>query len=153
MSLFDAIHVWREGGFLCTTERARFDLDTAMGFMARTYWAPAMPREVMSRAIEHCVVFSLHEEATQKMVGMARVVTDCATFAYLADVFVDEAYRGRGLSKFLMTCFDAHPALSGHRRQMLMTQDAHGLYAGFGFTGLSHPAWAMERFDPKAYKP
>jgi GNAT superfamily N-acetyltransferase len=151
MSLFDAVFTWRRDGVLCTTERARFDLDAAMAFIARSYWAPGMPREVMARAIEHSLVFSLHDEAAGKMIGMARVISDCATFAYLSDVFVDEAYRGRGLSKWLLTCIDAHPGLAGHRRQMLMTKDAHSLYAGFGYTPLAQPEWAMERLDLNVY--
>ncbi|HEX5316989.1 MAG TPA: GNAT family N-acetyltransferase, partial [Candidatus Kapabacteria bacterium] len=90
--------------------------------------------------------------AEEKQIGFARVITDFATYAYLADVFVLEEYRGQGLSKWLMQCIIEHPALQGFRRFTLATKDAHGLYAQFGFTPLQSPDRYMERFDPDVYQ-
>ena len=87
-----------------------------------------------------------------KQVGFARVITDYATFAYLADVFITESYRGRGLSKVLMECIVKHPELQGLRRWTLATRDAHELYAKFGFTHLAKPDRFMELHDPEVYK-
>ena len=95
--------------------------------------------------------FGVFENA--KQVGFARVIADYATYAYLADVFILESHRGKGLSKFLMECIVAHPQLQGLRRWTLATRDAHGLYAKFGFTPLQTPDRFMELHDPDVYKP
>ncbi len=133
------------------TNRDRLDLDVIHGFLVRSYWSPGVPRDVVARAIAHSLCFGVYRHGMQ--VGFARVVTDCATFAYLADVFVIEEHRGRGLSKWLMSFILAHPDLQGLRRFMLGTRDAHGLYRRFGFAPLAHPSRLMEILRPDAHHP
>jgi len=138
-------------GYVISTDPARLDRRLIHGFLARdSYWAQEIPYDVVDHALDHSLCFGLYGPAGQ--VGLARVVTDYATFAYLADVFVLPEHRGRGLSKWLMETVVAHPALQGFRRFMLNTRDAHGLYAQTGFTALARPEWAMERFDPDVYR-
>jgi GNAT superfamily N-acetyltransferase len=127
-----------------TTDPARIDRDLVHGFLAASYWSKGIPREVFERSLANALCFSLYDGAAQ--VGFARVVTDRATFAYLADVFVLQAHRGRGLSKVIMEAVVAHPDLQGLRRWVLATRDAHGLYARYGFTPLAEPARFMERW-------
>ena len=140
---------WRRGPFTISTDPARLDLDVVHGFLTTSYWAGGIPREVVRRSIEGAIAFGIFEGGAQ--VGFARVITDRATFAYLADVFVLEGWRGRGLSRWLMECIVAHPDLQGLRRWMLATRDAHGLYAKFGFTPLASPERWMHRWDPEVY--
>lgn len=142
-------HEWQRDGFTVSTERARLDLDTMHAFLNTSYWSKGIPRDVFERSIANAEPFGLYEGARQ--VGFARVVTDYATFGYLADVFVLEAWRGRGVSRFLMECVVAHPGLQGFRRWSLLTRDAHGLYARFGFTPLNAPDKWMEKWTPDAY--
>ena len=141
----------RRGEFVVTTDRARFDLDMVHEFLASSYWAAGIPREIFLHSVENSLCFGVFENA--KQVGFARVITDYATYAYLADVFILESHRGKGLSKFLMECIVAHPQLQGLRRWTLATRDAHGLYAKFGFTPLQTPDRFMELHDPDVYKP
>jgi len=99
--------------------------------------------------MENSICFGIFMGTRQ--IGFARAITDAATFAYIADVFVIEEFRGRGLSKWLMECIVSHPALQGLRRWALATRDAHGLYAQFGFTPLQKPEVWMERHNPGVY--
>lgn len=134
-----------------STDRADVDFDLVHAFLATsTYWARDIPRDTLVRAIGGSLNFSGHLDGRQ--VAYARVVTDGATFAYLADVFVLPECRGRGYSKALMQAVDAHPALAGLRRFMLCTSDAHGLYAQFGFTAPQKPQNVMERWNPDVYR-
>ncbi|MBF5041290.1 GNAT family N-acetyltransferase [Aggregicoccus sp. 17bor-14] len=145
----------RRGEFLVSTERALLDVPLIHAFLTHTYWSPGVPLETVQRAIEHSLCFGLYrteEGRPARQVGFARVVTDCATFGYLADVFVDEGLRGQGLGQWLMEVLFAHPQLQGFRRFMLATRDAHGLYAKHGFTPLSAPDRFMERWDPDVYR-
>jgi GNAT superfamily N-acetyltransferase len=139
----------RRGPFLVTTDRARFDLELIHGFLTRSYWSPGVPRETVERAIAGSLAFGLFEH--ERQTGFARTITDGATFAYLADVFVLETHRGRGLGVFLVESVLAHPSLQGLRRFTLATRDAHDLYRRFGFTPLGAPDRFMERFAPDAY--
>ena len=133
-----------------STDRADVDLDVVHGFLSRdAYWCPGIPRPVVARAVEHSLCFSALLDGRQ--VGFARVVTDHATFGYLADVFVLPAHRGRGISKAIMQAIDTHPSLQHLRRFMLATADAHGLYARHGFTAVARPERLMERYRPTAY--
>lgn len=126
------------------------DVDAIHAYLrAESYWAPGIPREVVARAVHHSLCVGIFDGAAQ--VAFARAVTDRATYAYLADVYVLEAYRGRGLSRWMMEVLNAHPDLQGLKRWMLMTKDAHALYAQFGFTPLKQPDRAMERTHPGAY--
>ena len=117
------------------------------GFLVRSYWAEGIPRETVERSIANSLCFGVYDG--DKQVGLARVITDYATFAYLADVFIIESHRGRGLSKFLMECIMKHPRLQNFRRFMLATLDAHRLYAKFGFKNPANPARFMEILDPE----
>jgi len=141
---------WTRDGFSVCTDRARMDLDVIHGFLVRSYWSPGIPRELIVRAMENSLCFGLFHAEGQ--IGFARVVSDRTSFAYLADVFVLEAWRGRGLSKFMMACVRAHPELQNLRRWLLATADAHGLYAQFGFTPLKKPERMMENVDPEVYQ-
>jgi GNAT superfamily N-acetyltransferase len=110
----------------------------------QSYWARGRPPEVVRRSLANSLCFGLYEGRRQ--IGLARVVTDRATFAWLCDVFVLEAYRGRGLSKWLLECVLGHPELQGLRRFLLATRDAHELYTRYGFTPLADPTRFMESF-------
>ncbi|HET7792148.1 MAG TPA: GNAT family N-acetyltransferase [Rhizobacter sp.] len=133
-----------------STDKTRLDIDTIHGFLTRSYWSPGIPRSVVERAIAHSLCLGLY--LGDEQVGFARVVTDRATFAYLADVFVLEAHRGRGLSKRLMQAVQSHEDLQGLRRFILGTKDAHGLYRQFGFGELANPSRMMEILKPDVYR-
>ena len=136
--------------FEITTDPSRFDLDQIWRWLSGSYWATGIPRALVERSIRGALCFGILEGRRQ--VGLARVITDRATFAYLADVFVDEGARGRGLARWLMQAILAHPELKGLRRWLLATRDAHGLYAQYGFTELHDATKFMERWDPDIYK-
>jgi GNAT superfamily N-acetyltransferase len=126
------------------------DVDAVHAYLAgESYWARGIPRDVVARAIQHSLCVGIFDGAAQ--VAFARVITDRATYGYLADVYVLQAYRGWGLGKWMMEAIDVHPELQGLRRWGLMTQDAHGLYARFGYTPLANPDRAMERTRPGIY--
>ena len=125
-------------------------LDVVHAFLSQeAYWSKNIPRDLVEKAIANSFCFSAFIEDRQ--IGFARVVSDAATFAYLADVFVLPEFRGRGISKKLMQSVQTHPELQGLRRWMLMTADAHKLYESFGFTALSKPDRAMEISKPDIY--
>ena len=140
---------WSRDGFTISTDHARLDLDAIHAFLASSYWARGIPRDVMERSIANAIPFGLYEGA--RLVGFARVVSDRATVAYVGDVFVLEPWRGRGLSRWLMECILAHPELQGLRRLLLATRDAHALYAKVGFTPLASPDRWMEKWEPDPY--
>ena len=141
---------WQQGEYTLTTDPARVDLAVVHGYLTECYWAKGIPLDVVRRSIAHSLNFSLLLGATQ--VGYARVITDYATFAYVGDVFVLEAHRGRGLSKWMMRAMVEHPDLQGFRRWSLLTRDAHALYAQVGFTPLAAPERWMERWAPDVYR-
>jgi GNAT superfamily N-acetyltransferase len=140
----------RRGEFFISTDPARLDLDVIHGFLTNCYWAQGIPREVVARSIEHSLCFGVYD-GSGAQIGFARVVSDFATVAYLGDVFVRASHRGRGLSKWMMECVMHHPSLQGLRRWILLTRDAHGLYAQYGFTPLRSPDRYMELHSPDAY--
>jgi GNAT superfamily N-acetyltransferase len=142
---------WVRGRFRISTDPAALDVDVIHGFLTRSYWAEGIPREVVERSIRGSLCFGLFAEDGAE-VGFARVITDRATFAYLADVFVLEGFRGRGLSKWLLETILAHPDLQGLRRFNLGTRDAHGLYAQFGFAPPKNPSIWMEIHRPDVYR-
>jgi GNAT superfamily N-acetyltransferase len=134
-----------------TTDLARIDLDRVHTWMAhKSYWAGQMPWSVFQRAVHGSLCFAALE--AQATVGFCRVISDRATFAYVADMFVDPERRGRGIGGAIMTAIIAHPDLQDLRRWILVTADAHRLYARHGFTGLVAPARFMERHDPEVYR-
>jgi GNAT superfamily N-acetyltransferase len=141
---------WRRDGLAISTDRSRLDRKAIHEFLAGSYWAKGIPRDVVDRSIGNALCFGLYDGARQ--VGFARVITDSATFAYLADVFVLESHRGRGLATWLMEAILAHPDLQGLRRWMLVTRDAHPLYRKLGFRELAHPERIMEMTFPNIYE-
>jgi GNAT superfamily N-acetyltransferase len=137
------------GTFSISTDPARLDVGTIHAFLSQAYWSAGIPRGVVERSIAGALCFGVYDGARQ--VGFARVITDKATYAYLADVFVIDEYRGQGLAKWLMQVIMSHDALQGLRRFTLATRDAHGLYAQFGFEPLRDPARHMEIRRPDVY--
>lgn len=140
----------RREGFTISTDPDRLDRPLIHEFLSASYWAKGIPRETVDRSIEGALCFGLYE--ADRQVGFARVITDRSTFAYLADVFVLESHRGRGLAAWLMETILGHPDLQGLRRWMLLTRDAHPLYRKGGFTELARPERVMEKVDAKVYE-
>ena len=141
------IESWERGEYLINTDRSRLDVPLIHNFLANeSYWAVGRSVEVVKRSIDNSLCFGIYRNNQQ--VGFARVVTDFATFAWLADVFVVSEHRDQGLAKWLMEVILAHPALQGFRRWVLATKDAHTFYAQFGFIPLHRPERWMERPDP-----
>ncbi|MBZ0111250.1 MAG: GNAT family N-acetyltransferase [Thermoanaerobaculia bacterium] len=135
--------------FSVDTNKNRLDVALIHRFLSSSYWAKDVPIEVVRRSIQGSLCFGVYEDDRQ--IGFARVVSDSATFAYLADVFILETHRGRGLSKVLMASITDHPDLQDLRRWLLSTRDAHSLYSRYGFTSLAAPDRVMERHSPKVY--
>jgi GNAT superfamily N-acetyltransferase len=131
-------------------DKARLDIGFVHGFLVRSHWANGIPLAVLERAIAHSRAYGLYRDGRQ--VGFARVVTDHATFAYLADVFVDEAERGQGLGRWLIETVLADPELQGFRRWLLGTRDAHGLYQRCGFGEPPAPFSFLERLEGDVYR-
>jgi GNAT superfamily N-acetyltransferase len=125
------IHEWTRGEYTISTDRSRLDMDVIHGFLVRSYWAEGRPRERVALAIEHSLPFGLYHGEAQ--VGFARVVTDHVVIAFLADVFILEAHRGKGLGAWLVEVVTSLPELRSVRRWLLGTRDAHELYRKFGF--------------------
>jgi GNAT superfamily N-acetyltransferase len=146
----DAIYERRRGDLLVSTDRARLDVDHVHRVLATTYWAAGIPRDVVARAIGGSISFGLYERG--ELVGFARVISDLATFAYLADVFVVDAQRGRGLGDWLVESILLHPQLQGLRRFALITRDAGPLYARHGFVAPAEPFGYMEIVDRDVYR-
>jgi GNAT superfamily N-acetyltransferase len=138
------------GEYSISTDPTRLDVDAIHSYLVRAYWCEGIPRQTLERAIPNSLCFGLFHGKDQ--VGLARVITDSATYAYLCDVYVLEDHRGKGLGKWLMECVMAHPALQGLRRFSLATRDAHGLYHQFGFRELSKPESQMEILLPEIYR-
>jgi GNAT superfamily N-acetyltransferase len=135
---------WRDG-YLISTDVSMLDLEVVHGYLSGSYWAEGVPEDVVRRSIENSLCFGVYRGEEQA--GFARVVTDRATFAYLADVFVLEEHRGQGIGKWLVEVILSHPDLQGLRRWMLATRDAHDLYRRYAFTELARPGIFMERKD------
>jgi GNAT superfamily N-acetyltransferase len=133
-------------GYEISTDRDRLDVDYIHAFLTTSYWSPGVSREIVERAIAGSMCFGLYAPDGAQA-GFARVVTDHATFAYLADVFVGEEHRGRGLGVWLVRTVLEHPDLQGLRRWMLATADAHDLYSRFGFERLDDLYMAMRPAD------
>jgi GNAT superfamily N-acetyltransferase len=131
--------------FTISTDPARLDIDAIADMLTRAYWAKGRTRDIIARYIEHSLTFGVYDG--EKQIGLARVVSDYTTFAWLCDVFIHEDYRGHGLGKWLMETVHSHPELQGLRRWLLATRDAHGLYKQFGWTLLDHTERWMHRFN------
>src|SRR3954469_582596 len=135
-----------------STDPARLDVGAMHAYLTRSYWSPGIPFATVQRAARHSLCFGLYARSNGDQVGLTRVVTDHATFAYLCDVYVLEAHRGRGLAKFMMRTVMAHPALAGARRAMLATRDAHALYRQSGFQDVTASRTLMEILRPDIYR-
>ncbi|HEY0711008.1 MAG TPA: GNAT family N-acetyltransferase, partial [Polyangia bacterium] len=125
------LHEWNRGEYTISTDRSRLDADVIEGFFRQSYWAPERPRERIQTSIDASLPFGLYHQGAQ--IGFARVLTDYVTLAFVADVFVAQAHRGKGLGTWLVETLMSLPELRGVRRWMLTTRDAHGLYRKFGF--------------------
>jgi len=140
---------YTQGQYWITTDTQKLDLNAIHAYLSQSFWAEGIPKETMAKAITNSLCFGLFDGADQ--VGLARVVTDRATFAYLCDVYVLETHRGRGLGKWLIEVVMAHPDLQGLRRFQLVTRDAHGLYSRHGFATPLNPERHMEIFKHGMY--
>jgi GNAT superfamily N-acetyltransferase len=141
---------WHRDEFSVTCDPARIDRQFVAAFLATTYWAQGVPRTIVEKSMDGSICFALLH--TDRQIGFARVITDRAVIAYLADVFVIPEYQGKGLGTWLVECVLAHPELSGLRRWILVTRDAHGLYGKFGFQPLARPDRFMELHNPDIYR-
>ncbi|HEV7607298.1 MAG TPA: GNAT family N-acetyltransferase [Steroidobacteraceae bacterium] len=138
-------------GYEISSDPARLDATAIHAYLTRSYWSPGIPKDIVERALRHSLCFGVYESVTGAQVGLSRVVTDYATFAYLCDVYVLEEHRGHGLAKVMMGEVMAHPALAGARRVMLATRDAHGLYQLSGFVEAGRAGNLMEIVRPDIY--
>ncbi|WP_242063233.1 GNAT family N-acetyltransferase [Nostoc sp. FACHB-892] len=149
MSIF-MIREWLQGEYSITTDVNQLDVNVIHQFLASSYWAKGLPLEVLQRSIQNSLIFGLYKGKQQ--IGFARLITDHATFAYVADVFVLEPFREQGLGKWLMETIISYPELQGLRRWLLATKDAHELYRRFGFTELNNSDSFMEKWSPDVYQ-
>ena len=137
--------------YTITTDKNKMDVNAIHHYLAyESYWSKDIPFEIFKRSFDNSLTFGLIHSG--KQVGFARVITDFATFAYLADVYVLEEHRGKGLSKWLMEIIISHPDLQGLRRWVLLTSDAHELYKKFGWKEIKNPEKYMELHNPDVYK-
>lgn len=140
----------RRDNYLISTDPSKLVMQTVHGYLTRSYWAEHIPYEIVKKSIENSLCFGVYNE--NKQIGFARVISDYTTYAYLADVFVLEEERGKGLSKWLMECILKHGQLQGLRNISLMTKDAQGLYEKFGFKINPHPERYMIKRIEDIYK-
>jgi len=141
----------KKENYFISTDNSKLNVDMIHNFLSEeSYWAKGIPRAVVEKSIINSLCFGVY--CNDEQVGFARLVTDKATFAYLADVFILEPHRGKGLSKWLMQVVKEHKDLQGLRRFMLGTRDAHGLYKQFGFEELANPSRMMEILKPDVYR-
>lgn len=136
--------------FLISTDPAKLDVTAIHAFLTCSYWSEGIDEPTVRRSIANSLCFGIFW--SERQIGFARVVTDRSTFAYLADVFVVDEFKGRGLSKWMMEVIVGHPDLQGLRRWLLATRDAHDLYRKYGFAALAAPGRFMERYDADAYR-
>lgn len=141
----------RQGEYLVSTDPARLDAAAVHAFLTTAYWCEGIPLSLVEKALANSLCFGVYHR-DKDQVGLSRVVTDYATYAYLCDVYVLEAHRGKGLGHWMVGCVMTHPELQNLRRFTLATRDAHGIYAAFGFARPTMPERQMERRDPDVYK-
>jgi N-acetylglutamate synthase-like GNAT family acetyltransferase len=138
-------------GYKISEDLSEIDLKAVHGYLSNAYWSKGIPFEKMYEALQNSLCFGILTES-RSQIGFARMITDKATFAYLADVFILQDHRGKGLSKWLMEAILSHRDLQGLRRMMLATKDAHGLYKKFGFEALENPEKLMELLNLNVYQ-
>jgi GNAT superfamily N-acetyltransferase len=137
------------GEYLISTDKSKLDIDIIHRYLHDCYWAKGIPKEVVKKSVEHSLCFGVYKGWEQ--VGFCRVISDYATFMYLADVFILEAHRGKKLSVAMMEMVVNHPDLQGIRTWTLLTRDAHGLYRKFDFENHVDPTRFMIRKVPNPY--
>lgn len=140
---------YSKDNYRISTDKSKLQIEVVHHFLTNSYWAKNIPMSIMQKSIENSLCYGVYHR--DKQIGFARVVTDYATFGYLADVFILEEYRGNGLSKWLMKCLLQHPDLQHIRVMMLKTKDAHGLYSQFGFIPPEEPGRIMEKKIVRSY--
>ena len=136
------VREFKKDDYLISTDSSKLQINVIHDFLANSYWARDIPLEIVKRSLDNSFCFGLYKNDAQ--IGFARLVTDYTTFAYLADVFILEDHRGKGLSKWLMEIVLDFPELQSLRTWMLKTKDAHGLYNQFGFNEPKFPERVME---------
>ena len=144
-------HEFHHGDYLISDDPALLDVDAVHAYLTRSYWAEGISRDIVARSLANSLCLGIYT-ADRKQIGLIRAISDFTTFAYLCDVYVLEAHRGRGLARAAMQALTTHPRLQNLRRQHLVTQDAHPLYAPFGFSVVAHPERHMEKRDPDIYR-
>lgn len=138
----EQIITFQKDNYLISTDKSKLNIDTIHQFLSKSYWASDRPRSVIEKSIKHSICFGVYDG--EKQIGFARVVTDCAVFAYIMDLFIIESYQQKGLGKWLMECILDHPELTRLKRWVLATKDAHGFYEKFGFRVITTPEYVME---------
>lgn len=131
--------------FVVSTDKSKLDVEATHDFLTNSYWSKGVTFEKVKRSIQNCLTYGVYD--CGKQIGFARVTTDYTYFAYIADLYIIEDYRGQGLSKWLMECILANPELQNLRSWMLATKDAHGLYEKYGFKKLEDPSRYMKRSE------
>jgi N-acetylglutamate synthase-like GNAT family acetyltransferase len=128
---------YENNDFTITTDNSKIDIEVISSLISKTYWANIRPKDVIIKSLKNSLCFSLFYKQTQ--IGLIRVITDCATFAYLCDVIIDEKYRKNGLGKWMLECVFQYPELKNLKRWCLITKDAHEFYKKLGFHNLDNP--------------
>ena len=144
------IYEINKGKYLISTDKRKLQIKIIHGFLVKAYWSIGISKARIKKAIHGSLCFGVYYK--EKQIGFARIVTDRASFGYIADVFIVEPFRGRSLSKWLMNSILNHPELKDLKTWMLATRDAHGLYAKFGFENLKEPQRFMRKQNPKYAK-
>ena len=139
------------GTYLISDDPSRLHVDAVHAYLTTSYWATGIPRETVARSLENSFCLGIYA-ADGSQVGLVRVITDYATFAYLCDVYVVDAHQKHGLGKAAIKATMEHPRLQNLRRFNLVTRDAHGLYERHSFRSLAHPERYMEKLDPDVYR-
>lgn len=139
------------GAYLLSDDPARLDVDAVHAYLSQSYWAEKIPRDVVVRSLANSLCIGIYTSSGAQ-IGLCRVISDFATFAYLCDVYVLDSHRGQGLAKVAMQLTMSHPKLAGLSRFNLVTRDAHPLYAQFGFTPVARPDRYMEKLDHAVYR-
>ena len=137
-------------GYRFASGHDEIDQAATHAYLTRSYWAEGIPLETVARSVAHSLCVAIR--CGQDQVAFARVITDQATFAYLADVYVLEEHRGKGLSHAMLKYLHGHPLVQGLRRWALFTQDAQGLYAAHGWKPYPYPERMMTRDNPDVYR-
>jgi len=141
----------QKDNFSISTDTAKLDITSIHQFLStKAYWSLNIPKEKVAQSIQNSLCFGVYDEG--KQIGFARIISDYTTIAYLGDVYIFEAYRGKGLSKWLMETIMTHPDLQGLRRWILLTGDAHELYRKFGWSEISDPSKWMEIHNKNCYE-